>query len=276
MEGNRSILETLKFLSASDILLHTSLVSQHWHRLSQTSEIWHYFCDSESITSEEIACYNHNPKLAYADLINVTILKQVILSGGGISLFDCKTRKVEMTSRSLKVNSTCSAVMIRNTQVMFTGGQDEYNRAVLYDFALNLHDDFPELLNPRRYHASVHIRRTVYVFGGDCSNGNTAEKCSLPLRTWKHLPSMPRQRSAFSPCTHKDLIYLCGGNVPASETFHIKTERYESLPFQLPVGSWCVASFLDDNLILENQQYRSVWNPVEGLRTNKVQRGLTV
>jgi len=63
MEGIE-VLEVLKCLEAGEVLHSTACVSQ-WLRLSNSEEIWHFYCESDSITAEDIASCSNSPKAAY-------------------------------------------------------------------------------------------------------------------------------------------------------------------------------------------------------------------
>lgn len=271
MERVRCMLEVLKFLEAKDILSNTSTVSQHWQRLSSSSEIWSNFCEAEGITENDMVAYAHAPKLAYRELSSLKVRNTVIVAQGQLKLFDCRTRQSVFT-RTTRVSETCSAVMIRNDRVFFTGGQDTEQRAFLYDFPKDQIEEYPNTLDRRRYHGSAYFCSRIYLFGGDFQSSKTAEKCSFHHKRWAKLPQMPVKRSAFTPCIQKRCIYLCGGHVSTSHVFHIDRETYKALPFKLPAGLWCVSSFVGDDLILENSQYRSKWNSKEGLTSVDVGR----
>jgi len=152
--------------------------------------------------------------------------------------------------------------MVRNDQVFFTGEEGPH-RAFLYNFTGNHTEEFPNTLACRELHGSAYIHRTVYLFGGP---GITAERCFLPSKSWTWRLAMPIQRSGFTPCTSQRRVSLCGGSAPLSHVFHINTEGYQQLPFTLPVGSRCIATMVQGNLIVEMQQYRAMWNGTEGLR----------
>jgi len=273
MELNRCVLEVLKWLEVQDLLRNTSCVSRQWLRLSDSSEVWHSQCESSDITEPDIVLCASTPKLAYKELANQSIHNLVIVTTDELKLFDCRKHE-SVLSRTVKVSSTCSAVMVRNHQVFFTGGQDTRNSAFLYDFKRDQTQDYPNMLDSRRYHGSAIIQKQVFLFGGDFSHCQTAEKCSLRQKVWTWLPPLPLQRSAFTPCVQKRSIYLCGGNVSLSHVFHIDEETYTELPFTLLTSSWCIATWVQEDLVLENRQYRSKWRTGEELSNFDVGRQL--
>lgn len=266
MELNRCVLEVLKCLEVRDLLRGTSCVCQQWLRLSNSSEVWHLHCEDSCITEQDVAYYASSLKLAYKELGNQRMHNLVIVTQGQLRLFDCRVHKSVFT-RTVKVSITSSAVMVRNHQAFFTGGQGAPNLAFLYDFNLNQVQEYPNMLDGRRYHGSAIVLNQVYLFGGDLGNCQTAEKCSLRHKVWTWLPPVPVHRSAFTPCVQRRDIYLCGGNVSVSHVYHIDEETYAELPFLLPTNSWCIATWVQGDLILENRQYRTQWKPGKSLNS---------
>jgi len=53
--------------------------------------------------------------------------------------------------------------------------------------------------------------------------------------------------------------------------FHTRKKTYTELPITLPDIRWCVASFVQDDLILETGYTRLRWRPGEELQTYTVQ-----
>lgn len=166
MEPNRCVLEVLKYLDPKDVLSSASTVSQQWLKLSNSAEIWDQFCESEGFTAEEMEAHANSPKLVYRKYSNLQIYHTVILTQGQLQLFDCKKKRALLT-RAIEVSTTCSAVMLRNDRVFFTGGKDEYQLAFLYDFTKDQIEEYPNTFDRRRYHGSVHYHSRVYLFGGD-------------------------------------------------------------------------------------------------------------
>jgi hypothetical protein len=273
MERNRSVLEVLKFLEVKDILTITSYVSQHWLRLSNSDEVWNQYCEVEGISAEDMQSCGNCSKFAYETLADLHLHTTVLAVSGQLKLFDCKVRHFLLT-RPIKIPTNCSAVMVRNDIVFFTGGRDAYNRAFLYDFTKDMTEEYPNTLDNRRYHGSARIHRTVYLFGGDCGRCISAEKCSLLRKIWTWLPPMPLPHNAFTPCVRQKSIYLCGGSVSFSHVFHTATDTYEDLPFKLPDNCWCVAIFVQEDLVVESQYCRSKWNGTEGLNNYNVGRNV--
>jgi len=266
MESNRSVLEVLGFLAALEILRCTSCVSQHWLRLSNSHEIWRSLCDSANISSADIASCQLSPKLAYKQLRDVEIFNLVIGTNCMLKLFDCRTHET-LAQISCAIQTTGSAVMVRDNEAFITGNGKSHKQALLVHFGTAQVTEYPDSLNERKYHASVCLFRTVFLFGGDISDGKSAEKCSLSNKEWSRLPPMPVKRSAFTPCVRKRCIYLCGGNADVCHVFDTRTNVYEELPFRLPGSSWCVATFVGQDLVLENGRYRSKWRPGEEIQT---------
>ena len=266
MESNRCVLEVLGFLAAQDILRSTSCVSQHWLRLSNSHEIWNSLCDSAHISFTDFASYQHSPKLAFEQLRDVEIFNLVVGNEQLLKLFDCRTHKA-LAQIACSVSKICSAAMVRDDEVFITGNGKKHNQSLLVHFGTSQITTYPDSLDKRRYHASVHLSRTVFLFGGDLQSHKSAEKCRLSNKEWSWLPPMPVPRSAFTPCVKERCIYLCGGNVLASHVYDTRTNTYKELPFTLPLSSWCVATFVGQDLILENGRNRSSWRPGEKLQT---------
>lgn len=267
------MLEVLKFVEVKDVLTHTSCVSLQWLRLSDSDELWHSYCDLEGISAFDIANYANCPKQTYKNIPNLQIYNLVVKGEELLKLFNCRTCEFLLV-RPMQISPSSSVVMVRNHQIFSTGGQQTPKLAFLYDFNKNITEKYPDTLDPKRYHGSARIHRTVYIFGGDFSLGNAAAKCFLPQKRWTKLPSMPIRRSAFTPCVRKKCIYLCGGNVSISHVFHADTEAYTELPFALPIGTWCASTWVHDDLVIENQRYRVKWNETEGLKWWDVGRDL--
>lgn len=197
MEVNRCVLEVLKYLEVKDILSKTSSVSQQWQRLSNSTEIWHFFCESEAITVHEISAWTNEPKIAYKELRSVPIYSTVMATHGDLKLFDCRSRQYVLTAM-VKISAACSAIMIKNDRVFFTGGEDTDQRAFLYDFTKSQMEQYPNTRDCRRNHGSAYFRGRVYLFGGDCAKCQTAEMCVLCRKAWIWLSPLPVKRSAFT------------------------------------------------------------------------------
>ena len=256
----------LKCLAAQDLLRSTSCVSQQWLRLSNSHEVWNSLCDSVFISPADLASCQHSPKLAYQRFRDAEIFNLVLGNGERLKLFDCRTQKTSVEI-SCSFSTEGSAVMLRDNEVFLTGNGEKNKEAFLVNFSTSLITNYPDSLDNRRYHGSAHIQSTVFLFGGDCENCFSAEKCNLPAKEWSWLPAMPVKRSAFTPCVRKRSIYLCGGNVSVCHVFHSISSTYEELPLTLPGKGWCVATFVDPDLVLENAKYRSKWRSGEQLQT---------
>jgi len=266
MESNRSVLEVLGFLAALDILRCTSCVSQHWLRLSNSHEIWRSLCDSANISSADITSCQLSPKLAYKQLRDVEIFNLVTRRRKRLRLFDCRSRKL-LSKISYPICDFSSAVLLSDLEAFIIGSSRNHKQALLVHFGTAQVTKYLDSLNERQYHASVRLFRTVFLFGGDISDGQSAEKCSLSEKKWSRLPPMPVKRIAFTPCVRERCIYLCGGNVDVCHVFDTRTNVYEELPFRLPGSSWCIATFVGQDLVLENNCYRSKWRPGEEILT---------
>lgn len=212
-----------------------------------------------------MVAFAYKPDLAYKELSTIKVHNTVIVANGQLNLFNCKTR-LSVSTRITQVSDTSSAVMIRNDKVFFTGGYQTEHRAFLCDFTKDEIEEYPNTLDRRRYHGSAYYFNRVFLFGGDIQTGKTAEKCTFTSKTWTWLLPMPTNRSAFTPCIHMQGIYLCGGNVSICHLFHIHTETYDTLQCTLPVNTWCIATFVGEDLIMENGKYRVKWNIKEGQR----------
>ena len=103
----------------------------------------------------------------------------------------------------------------------------------------------------RTFHAAVQVNHRIYVFGGVYSKSmKAAEKYNLFQKKWDQLPNMITGRSCFTASTHRQLIYLCGGNVIECETFNISSEVYTPLSPRLPDTTWTTSFYYEQSLVI--------------------------
>jgi len=91
----------------------------------------------------------------------------------------------------------------------------------------------PPLHTPRRAAGVAKTSHFVYVFGG--LQVKSCEKYALRDKQWLPLRDMKYQRSSFTPCTFRSLIYLpCPRTTLIIESFSLETETFAELPVTLP------------------------------------------
>lgn len=108
--------------------------------------------------------------------------------------------------------------------------------------------------NPRENPGAIHVKGTVYVFGGKRSDLLThSEKYQLSNDQWSLLPPLPTPKYAFNPCYQKDQIFLpeVNNSLHSFDIFSLLREDYRSLPFQLHCDmNGCVSFIVGEELYL--------------------------
>lgn len=168
----------------------------------------------------------------------------------------------QFTRRTLSVNfgDGGSYVKLDENELLCIGAQPASSSVHLLElpsFQLSL---MCSLSTPRRNAGVAKVGNHIYVFGGD--NGerclSSCEKVVLSSKCCVELRSMAHERSAFTPCLFRSLLYLAAAtNVRAVETFSPETETFTelsvSLPPRLALGQCSVAFVFNEELCLLTQ-----------------------
>ena len=187
-----------------------------------------------------------------------------------VRVFDCLSRqwksKVALAS-SLPVDSLSVLTFLPSGKVFVCGGENSastYQVDAEKGFILQLND----MKTPRKAHGLQLFYGRIYVFGGKRTDNaiENCEKYSINHGSWTALSSnMLKPRSHFSPCLHRHLIYLCGGNSYHSEVFNPQTEAFTALSGNLPEDSGCRTVIWNEQLVVVSYGLLSI-RPLTGAK----------
>lgn len=187
-----------------------------------------------------------------------------------VRIFDCLSRqwrsKVALAS-SLPVDSLSVLTFLPSGKVFVCGGENSastYQLDAKKGFILQLND----MKTPRKAHGLQLYYGRIYVFGGKRADDaiDKCEKYSIYHGSWTALGnSMLKPRSHFSPCLHRHLIYLCGGNSYSSEVFNPETEAFTALSGNLPDDSGCRTVVWNEQLVVISYKFLSI-RPLTGAK----------
>ena len=271
MSELRRLLEVLKWLPPESVLVHTSTVSRSWHEASDNDELWICLSQDAFLTPYRPAGLSF--KSGFQSLLSFRL---PVLTSQSFAFFHCKTHVFSNAiyfSRPIQDDYNSAAVVLPGGGLLVTGGGNSSD-----SYYIELSGEVKtakSMLCRREFHSIVCFRKTVYVFGGDLTEKQSAEKVVLPAwqiekGNWTALKDSIYKHAACCPCVHSECVYLCGGNSAHSETFHIATETYSSLDFQLPEHLYGCASFhYRGELVMVTQQHVSSWKEGRALQSEE-------
>ena len=122
-------------------------------------------------------------------------------------------------------------------------------------------------LRCKRYLPGVAVVGTeTFVFCGKDERGmpiNVCEKLTNLTSAWMQLPNSHYKRWCFNPCSHRDLVYLIGGNPQnGPESFNVGTSEFTKLAssFNLQNGQGLSTSVVvGEDLLVINKNVVHVW-----------------
>lgn len=89
----------------------------------------------------------------------------------------------------------------------------------------------------------------------------SAERYDQSAGAWLTIGEMKVPRMNFTPCLHRDLVYLCGGMNPSIETYSPEMGSFALLPLHLPQeaeAKWKACSVVaNDHLVVLS--YSHIW-----------------
>jgi len=160
-----------------------------------------------------------------------------------LAVLDCATGtwkpKINFP-RTMSIDEKSAAVLLPDNSVVVAGGGLGKNRWSAEVYRIPESGEITQLksLNDaRRFPGICLCAGEIFLFGGiNTREMAQSEKLVVAeLQAWTRLPNMLTPRSNFNPCTHLDLVYLCGGaETTACEAYYRATSTFQSLNLVLP------------------------------------------
>ena len=248
MDSVRTVLEVLKFVAPLDVLQRTSVTSRHWHKCTESPELWWTFCEGEGVDPDPSE--SSDPKTLYRDNLR-QIAKLLLIRGAEIRVISVKDFSVSHYSlpASTGVTDDNGYCFISPNKVMCFGAAATPNVC-----EINLRTMTVTPLSPmqksRVYPGLLRYEKYIYVFGGRIC---VCEKYNLRTASWIRIEdSLHDPLEALVPAQHKDKVYLAGHTTV--EVFHILTESFTILNFPLPIDWWYILACIHGNDLVVLQQ----------------------
>ena len=259
MVSYRNTLEVMKYSAPKDILEHTSRVSLLWMRAAAAEELWQSFVEDLGLDAE-----SHS---SYKDVYRYGRLTPALLSSTALYLFrpqNSTWRTIPLTTR-ISVDKSSSWAFTPEGNFICTGGGAGTNFHTDASGDLNssykiLHSGRVIELHPmkitRKWHGSIVVRETCYVFGGVSGSQDTSQTEKLSLadaegESWVEMQNMLHCRSSFNPCFHQGVVYIMGGKTQCCERFLCESESFERLDYILDHSHSSCFEFKGQLLVLQ-------------------------
>lgn len=247
--SRRAILESMKYLTASEVLFSAS-VSRFWSLLSKENEIWDNLLGSSAsqhrsspVSRQDIYKSIHH-KVTYVIKLN-RVCKYVI-----------RREKWVVTPLNIDwfVHPETATVLIPSKHLFLV--------PPLYDYKENYGNYNPSLvtidsgnaeilpaLSPPRQHPGLCLYDgSVYAFCG--SRLVKCERFCIEEKRWMPLPDSLEPRQAFNPVIHSSLIYLPNGHSESTEVFNPVTTTFTLLEPVTGMFNSATSVSLDNRLII--------------------------
>ena len=270
MTAIRTVLEILKWLPAYDILRHACTTSHLWFKASNLDELWITLSTDSELSPLHLPSQPFKSAYAFHSIAR----HLPILRPGSLQFLDPTTHSIKpgiSFQSDLKNVYSCAAVLLPGPRLLVCGGTAPLVLLVLS--AGEMVGMMPMLVH-RAFHSLAAYKHTVYAIGG--TEDRSAEKLDIEPdgglyeRKWRQTTDSISEHSACQPCVHKHLIYLCGGNTDACETFDPATETYTLLPLVLPESLYgCVTFCSGSDLLAITPKYVTKWQPGKKARIRR-------
>ena len=265
----RSRAEVLRFVSAEDNLLVTSLLSRSWHDVSCSEEAWRDLCESyDIIPSDEHPSSKETFREGY---FSYRMLPVVCTSSIRIySVPDLSVVGVKLLS-TVDVDQFTAYCFLSTKSLLFSGGCNYTTKSYKADLTTGEVTALSPMNANKRSHALFRYRRDVFSFGGYHNrNLDLIEKYSISANTWTILDTtLLTPMEGLVPARYHHSLYLVGAET--IEVFDLLTLRIALFPLKLPQRwFYCLAhvSQHGDLVILQRDKVirGSVLAPLSELR----------
>ena len=268
MQGERSLVEVLKFCSPKDLLQHCDLVCKQWNRLSNEDEVWLAAMETIGRGEERI---ESSAKSQYRAHLSQRLFPVVLSSK--IFYYSPLTDRMEehQLQREIDIDHTSGWTWLPLNRVMCAGNEKSKKAYLIHprDYSV---ENLPEMTQVRGWFAMLYYNEDVYVFGGFYSHLKFTDRCerfNLRSNTWNPLPSMSRVRSSFNACRWKDTIFVAGGwDNPEVEYLDLLTLQFQTLALNLVATGRTLCWILGDTLVILQDKEVIWWDIVKQRRTN--------
>lgn len=225
----RALLESLKYLSAQDIL-QIALVSKLWQTICSSDELWlHLLGPSSNLLRLQLS---PAPSLREAYRLS-HVLFAVITRERTLRRYYPATKKWKITNlqQDLLELADVAMVSLGTDELFCCGGKNSTKDTFKLSFATGK-ASFLQQMSPHKMWSGLCLYET-YVFSlcGRQQTGLTSLCARFNLLTsqWETLPSALVPRQCFNPCEHQGLIYLPGGCSATVETFNPVSMQFSML-----------------------------------------------
>lgn len=256
MDSYRSVLEVLKWCSASEVLLHCREVTGRWAGAGLCNELWDHFSESCHFPPRhrlESGLEAYVRRKCQGSKLPLFLETQVVI-------YDCCSGLKEYWNGQTPPPRLSHWVYYADC-IISTGGVSScgnygnfISSGAVYLYQQNYRSSLLSMQASRHRHAALVFQGELFVFGGidGQSDLRSAEKLivkSGPIsrqKQWIQLPSS-QPRKNFTLCCDMQHIYLCGSGV---ERFTPQTSIYSPVLLHLPFATCYNAVLLGKELLV--------------------------
>lgn len=151
-----------------------------------------------------------------------------------VELYNVNTERLTRRTLPVDFGNGGSYIALDRHSLLCLGGNPKSTSVYRLDLPSLQLTSLPPLRTARDSAGVAKTPQFVYVFGGKYSN--SCEKYALEECEWMPLSNMKYNRSSFTPCTFRTVIYLASSMTTlVIESFSTETEIFIELPVLLPV-----------------------------------------
>ena len=247
MLGKRATLEVLKWSSAWDVLKHISVVCRFLSELCNENELWYELLGTETLPNLSPKEQYRLQGPLYVPVISATQLKKFNVQS--------ETWRTIPLSRPIRVYRFMCMVLDADKQVFVTGGPEAQDTFSIHPQTGEV-TSLMSLLTHRKSLSVILYMNDVYAFGGYGSGYHKESEVYVKdQKQWRKLPDCLDARSACTPCSHSQRIYLLSGcGTCGGEYFDTVSETFHRLPMEIP-GYYCTVVLCTDTELMAVQEF---------------------
>ena len=248
--AKQALLETWKFLTASELLTVVCLVCAQWQKAVHSEEML-LFLLKDCREEEDFKALSLYQRLQNALQTTRYLLH---LAKGRMIVWDLRTSAAKTTIRhqSVYVNSS-RYVLLSACTAMITGGKSSATACLKVDLRDGQVLQLPELVRGHLWHGVARLGKRVYVSGGSFMPDTSKYAEKFEDGRWREIADMTTARYNHTLCPYLQRIYAFGGS---NSNYLDSIEYYDSVvwtlaPMALPSPSnYCSVVAVPAGLLL--------------------------
>ena len=244
MGDRRAILESLKFLTAKEVLLIGGMCHS-WNDACESEEIWSELLGSEGRAYREdmlpLPSLKDTYRLCHAKVCYA--IRKTTLCKYTVSTDSWVTTPLQVQSPF-----TAATILYPLTPNQLFVLPDISVQTLLITISTGHVQSLPNRKRTRDFPGVCLYFGNVYVFCGHLRNQN--DKFTLSTRTWHELPDSHEDRQAFNPAIYQRKIYLPNGCTGSVELFNPENKTFTLLPFQSKLVNSAASVVVDKKLMI--------------------------